>query len=133
MQFIVPKIERKLRIGPLTLEQLVYLVVGGAISFLLYHSIPLTSFIIASSLVITLTLLMAFGKIGRDSFPVFIKKAFLFALSSKIYLWKRKEISVSFAPEKKSKLKEEKEEEGLKIAQYSRLKDLSTKLETKSK
>lgn len=138
MQFTVPKfIERKARIvGPLTFGQFIFVGAAGAISLFLYFTVPLTTFIIAATLLIGASLVLAFFKIEKIPLPIVIKNLFAFTFKPRIYLWKRKNVVPKITTEEKPasvKTSAGKEENRLKVAKQSRLKDLSTRLESKLK
>jgi len=83
----------------------------------------------------TTALALAFIKVGGRPLPILLMNFFNFSLSPRIYLWKKKEIFPKFVNIKRVEKVEEREEEKdvlpLKIAGGSRLKNLSTQIETK--
>ena len=136
MQFTVPKfIERKARIvGPLTFEQFIFVGIAGAISLFLYFTVPLSAFIIAATFLIGVSLTLAFLKIEKIPLPTVIKNLFAFTFKPRTYLWKRKTALPKVIIKTKKEKEEIKEEKNrLKITRQSRLKDLSTRLESKLK
>jgi len=134
MQFTVPKfIEMKPKIiGPLTFQQFAYLGVAGVISFFIYFIVPIYTFVIALIFLLSLAGALAFVKIGKVSLPVVIKNLIIFIFHPKIYLWKRKSITTKII-RKEREIEEKKEESPLRISENSRLKELSARIETKSK
>ena len=136
-RFVVPKfIEMEPKIvGPLTFKQFIYIAVAGAICFILYFSLGKSNFFLF--IVITMCLMggavtLSFLKIGGQPFPTVLKNSFSFLFSSKIYLWKRKTAPPPVVREEKIKLKSMETEASPmpKIAGKSRLKKLSSQIET---
>lgn len=135
-QFTVPKfIEREPKIiGFLTFRQFAYIGTAGAICFVFYFSVGEKNFLLFLLVTIILMLIafaLAFLKIEGRTLPIVLVNFFKFNISPKIYLWKRKQVLLRTI---KKKLKKEEEiEEGLplKIAEKSKLKKLSTKVETR--
>jgi hypothetical protein len=136
-QFTVPKfieMEPKI-IGPLTFKQFIFVGLAGAICFVLYFTLAKTSFflfVMATIFLVGGSLILAFLKIDGRPIPLVLQNFFSFFLSSKIYLWKRK---MSPPPiMKREGPKTEKEEAPTpKIASKSRLKNLSAKIELRTK
>ena len=90
-QYQVPQfitIEDKV-IGPLTLKQFAFLGAGAAIIFgLNYLLIPLLFYPLAG-LVGGLSAALAFMKINEQPFHIVLKRAFLFFIRPRLYLWKK--------------------------------------------
>jgi len=76
-------------IGPLTLKQFIYLLIGGGVIFLLYSFLKLPIFIIAAIPIAFFTLLLAFYRIGNQKFPQFIVNLLGFISKPNIYTWKK--------------------------------------------
>ena len=77
-----------------------------------------------------------FLEIDRIREGVIILKNFLsYSVASKIYLWRKKRVSPKLIFEKKVEIGKEEIEKAplLKITEKSRLKDLSTQIETRTK
>lgn len=91
-QFTVPQfIEHKAKIvGPLTIQQFVYMGVAGAIGFILYFTIPFFLFIMGTALIAGVAAILAFGTSGGRPLPLVFKNFIVFATRPKIYLWKKK-------------------------------------------
>jgi hypothetical protein len=93
MRFQVPQfieIEDKI-FGPLTIKQFIYIAGGAGLSFILFRSLPL---IIAVPLIIGVlgfSLALAFYQINNKPLIYIIQSAFGYFLSSKLYLWKKKD------------------------------------------
>ena len=134
-QFTVPKfIEHKAKIvGPLTFNQFIFVGVAGAICFVFYFTAPFFIFILLSIVVMLGGFALAFVKSGGRSLPVVLKNFLFFSFAPKIYLWKKKGGLPPKIIEKAPLPKEEKEAPVPTIAGKSRLKNLSTQIETKNK
>jgi len=134
-QFTVPKfIEHKAKIvGPLTFNQFIFVGVAGAICFVFYFTVPFFIFILLSIVVMLGGFALAFVKSGGRSLPVVLKNFLFFSFAPKIYLWKKKGGLPPKIIEKAPLPKEEKEAPVPTIAGKSRLKNLSTQIETKNK
>jgi hypothetical protein len=137
-QFTVPKfIEMEPKIvGPFTFKQFIFVGLAGAVCFVLYFSLSKTNFFLFTLLTIFLiggALAFAFLKIGGRSLPTILQNFFSFLFSSKIYLWKRKAAPSPIIKKEEPKLKRAEEVPTPKIAGKSRLKNLSTQIELKTK
>ena len=134
MEFQVPQfIQREMKIaGPLTFKQSLF-IGGGALGvFVLYLILAQKSFFlfIASSFIIVAAgLALAFIKIQGRSLPTVIANFFLFSISGKTYLWKRKMYTPKIIGIKKPETKEPEKKADLKVAEKSQLQNLSSKLE----
>ncbi len=92
MQFRVPQfidIEDKL-FGPFTFKQFVYLVGGGGLIYIIYRVIPFWVGIFFILPVAALTLLLTFYKINKKPFIYYLEAAIVYAISSKLYIWKQR-------------------------------------------
>lgn len=91
MRFQTPQfieIEDKI-FGPLTFKQFIYLIGGAGLSFLWYRLLP-TFFAIWLILAsIALAVALAFYKINNKPFIFTLEAAFRFALSKKLYIWRK--------------------------------------------
>lgn len=127
---IVPKIEREAKIfGPFTFKQFIFVGSAGAILFIFYFMIPFLLWFLMAIFLISLALILAFGKVGGRSLHEMLLYALIFFFSPKIYIWKRKIIPPKIIP------KEKRLPEGTtppKIVE-SKLKKLSARLETRRK
>jgi hypothetical protein len=110
-------------VGPLTLRQFLYVLIGGAIVFLLYqlyanfylffHEFLILGFIVASFAV-----MLAFGSINGRPFGIFLLNLFRFITSPKILLWHKDAraelptIKVASADIKDSKLEAQQRKAG---------------------
>lgn len=94
MNFQVPQfieIEDKI-FGPLSFKQFVYLAGGGGTCFLIWSFVPIK--IIAMLLIVpvaALALALAFYKVNNRSFILVMESAFRYFLSSKLFIWRKKE------------------------------------------
>ena len=135
MQFTVPQfIYREAKIlGPLTFKQMVYIGIGGIICFLIYLAIGkqfIIAFIAASLFVMILFLLLAFAQYGGKTFPTVVSNFFTFTLSSRLYLWNRKNISPRIVmTDMPQREKKPEVDAPLKVVTKSRLKQLSNEIE----
>jgi len=95
MKFQVPQfieVEDKI-FGPLTLKQFIYLAGAGGVVFMLWRILPIFIAIIAATPIITLAIALAFYKVNKRPFVSILEAAFRYALSSRLYIWKHKNIS----------------------------------------
>ena len=136
MRFTVPQfieIEAKI-VGPLTFKQVIFIGLAGAIGFVLYFTLPFSLFFLTAIVLGGGSAALAFLKIGGRDLPTILANFLKFNLSPKIYLWGKRKTSVKvFKKELVKKREKNKEELPLKIAGKSRLKKLSTQIETKTK
>lgn len=135
MQFTFPQfIEREPKIvGPLTFKQFIFIGIAGGVCMFLYFIVPLTVFVILAIFLLGGAFALAFFKIERTTFPVFIKNLIIFLTRPKIYLWKKKSMPKKIFREEETASEESKGKPTLRIAGKSRLKQLFTRLETKFK
>ena len=136
MPFVVPKfINRETRlIGPLSPIQVGYLGSAGVTCFILYFFISSIPFFIAICIVLVgIASIFAFGKINGRPIILMIKNFFMFSLSSKMYIWKKSRTSPKIIKVKKKDKEQERETSPLNLSQGSRLKSLSSKIETGQK
>ncbi len=138
MQFTVPQfIYREAKIlGPLTFKQIIYIGAGGAACFFVYLIIgkkAIVGFIAAAIFIMAAAGLLAFGQYGGKNFPTVVSNFFTFTFSNKLYLWHRKPITQRIVMTKIVREAPKKTGEGtpLKIAEKSRLRELTTEIETK--
>ncbi len=139
MEFSVPQfIEQAPKIvGPLTWRQ--FLFIGGAVAilFALFFIIKhLILFLFIVILVMGIASSFAFLKVGGRPLFMVLTNFFSFFISSKLYIWRKKRIPPKIIT-KKEKVGIKKEEIDkislLKIGEKSRLRDLSTQIETRTK
>lgn len=134
-QYTVPKfIEHQPKIvGPLTWRQFIYIGAAGAVCFVLYFTLPFIFFLLASSILMSLGTALALVRVGGRSLPIILKNFSAFFLRPKMYLWKKKKTLPPKLIERKTSVIEEPEEKTPVPTAIgkSRLKDLSTQVETK--
>ena len=136
MQFSVPQfIEREMKVvGPMTFKQFIVVAVAGIICFAAYYKLPFIAFIFVAILVGGGAIVFSFLKIGGRPPLLMLKNFFLFSTSPKIFLWHKKIFSTKSVIKKDVKKEVIDEEESpLKIIRKSRLKNLASKVETKTK
>ncbi|MEA3292855.1 MAG: PrgI family protein [Patescibacteria group bacterium] len=133
MAFIVPKfIEKEAKIiGPLTFRQFVYVGIAVIICFILFFIAPKIVFYASAIILIPIGIALGLTKIKGISLPDVLKNFFFFSISQRIFLWKRKAIISKIGKEEK----EEKDIKGLETSSLktfskSKLKDLSSRIET---
>jgi hypothetical protein len=115
-------------IGPLTLKQFIYLLVGGGIVFLLFGVLKFSVFIIVAVPIAFLFLVLAFYKIDNQKSSKFILNFLGFVSRPSIYTWKKS--SPKEPAEKKESPPVVKKVEPVKQApKESGLKDLLWKVE----
>ena len=116
----------------ISFRQFFYLVGAGLACFFLYFFLPRTLFYMASILIFTAMVILAFGKVGGTPILTVILGAIGFSLHGKDYTWKKKESPYPFKPIARTQIK--KIEQGPVLqAQTSQLKRTRTKIETRSK
>jgi len=134
MRFTVPQfIDYKAKIiGPLTIRQAVY--IGGAIATCAVLKFMLPSYLFIMSCIVlgALSLALAFLKINGRDLPTILGNFLTFYISPKIYIWKKAESQIMVF-KKEEKKKEVAEDSSLRVASKSRLKNLQTQIETKTK
>ncbi len=129
MEYPLPQfLEIKPKIaGPLNFRQFLYLF--GALLFLMifYFTKPLFTFILIAIPTVIIAVVFAFVKVKGYPIPTLIIRALSFLAKTKVYVWK-KDVSPAYVLPKKPK---KKEEEGVtpKLAEKSRLKELSKLVE----
>lgn len=92
-QYQVPQfitIEDKV-IGPLTLKQFGFLGAGAALIFVLNRLLVPLLFYPVAGLIGGFAAALAFLKIQQQPFPTLIRRAFLFFIRPRLYLWKKEE------------------------------------------
>ncbi len=136
MEFIVPQfIEREGKIvGPLTFKQFIFVVTACGIAALLYFILPFPLFLVMATFLVGGSLGLVFIKIEVIPLLTIIKNIFVFSSRPKIYLWQKKHVFPKIIRKvERTKVQEEKKESPLKITEKSRLRDLFTYLESRTK
>ncbi|MBZ9569553.1 PrgI family protein [Patescibacteria group bacterium] len=137
MEFTVPQfIEREPKIvGPLTFKQFIFVAVAGGACFFLYFFIGkknLPLFIIIAVILMGGSLALCFLRIKGYTLPMIIKNFFVYSVSAKIFLWRRKIVSPKFKKVERFEKAEVEEGATLKMAKKSHLQKLSTQVETRT-
>ncbi len=95
MRFQVPQfieIEDKI-FGPLTIKQFIYIAGGAGLSFMVFRFFHSLIIVIPIAIIILgFSLMMAFYQINNKPLIYILQSAFGYFVSSKLYLWKKKEI-----------------------------------------
>ena len=129
MEYPLPQfLEIKPKIaGPLNFRQFMYLF--GALLFLMifYFTKPLFTFILIAIPTVIIAIVFAFVKVKGYTIPTLIIRALSFMAKTKVYVWK-KDVSPAYVLPKKTK-KEEEKSTTPKLAEKSRLKELSKLVE----
>jgi hypothetical protein len=133
-EYQVPQfIEREARIvGPLTFKQFLFMGGAGAVVFLLYFTLAGSNFLLFLLIGIVLITgggIFAFLRPGGRSFFEAVINLFTFLFTSKVYLWKKKQVSPKFIQLGEKPKKPTGEKAVPKIVEKSRLKDLSSQIE----
>ena len=129
MEYPLPQfLEIKPKIaGPLNFRQFMYLF--GALLFLMifYFTKPLFTFILIAIPTLTVAIVFAFVKVKGYPIPTLLLRALSFLAKTKVYVWKKDTSPVYVLPKSPKK----KEEKGItpKLAEKSRLKELSKLVE----
>ena len=136
MQFIVPQfIDKKTKIlGPLGFTELIFVIIIGVICILLYYSIPFSYFVVASAFLIAATCALLFVKIEGFPLPTVMRNLMIYFINERIYLWKKKTVMSKIKireDEPVSKEGDDGTDKRIKYTQKSRLKDLTTRIETR--
>lgn len=129
MRFQVPQfinVEDKI-FGPFTAKQFVYLLGGGAISYIIFRFLPiyLSIFIIAP--IVLLSLALAFAKPNGKPFIFLLEAGIKYYLGSKLYLWRKEQKKIKRAEESQSSIQAKDIISG--GLSESKLKDLTWKLD----
>jgi hypothetical protein len=93
MQYQVPQfieIEDKI-FGPLTFKQFLYVGGGAAIGFIFWTMVPKIIAIVVGAPIVGFFMAAAFYKVNGRPFLMFIEGAIKYALSAKLYIWRKTE------------------------------------------
>lgn len=116
----------------ISFRQFFYLVGAGVICFILYFILPKFLFWILAPLIIIGAAALGFVTINGAPLINIILNSFGFTLSSKNYVWQKKESPYPFKTIKRMEIKKIEEGPVLKT-QESRLKKIHTEVEMKTK
>lgn len=134
MRFVVPQfIEREAKIiGPLTFKQFLYVGSAGLACFMIYFSFPFDIFLMSCFFLGGIAAAFAFLNINGIPLSKFLWNFFKYSLSPKVYLWKKGGLG-GVDVQGKISIKEEKTEDiNLSVGGKSSLKNMKTKIETKT-
>jgi len=134
MRFVVPQfIEREAKIiGPLTFKQFLYVGSAGLACFIIYFSFSFDIFLISCLVLGSIASAFAFLNINDIPLSKFLWNFFKYSLSPKVYIWnkggsKRKDV------QEEIDIKEDQTEKiSLSVEGKSSLKNIKTKIETKT-
>lgn len=90
-QITVPQfldVEDKI-IGPITVRQFIEILVGAMVGFIFYKIFDFSLFIITGLLVLAITVLFAFAKVGGQPFHNFLLNFIATLKSPKLKIWKK--------------------------------------------
>jgi len=131
MQYQVPQfieIEDKI-FGPLTLKQFLYVGGGAAIGFITWVTLPKIIAILLGGPLVAFFMAAAFYKVNGRPFLVFIEGSIKYALSAKLYIWRKTEKKI-----------EKKQEEAKPVSQIalprlsqSKLRDIAWGLDVRER
>lgn len=130
--FTVPQfIEHKAKIiGPLTFQQFFYIGTAAGLCFILYFLAPFFIFIMLTAVIMSMAVVLAFGKLEGRPLPLVFKNFTAFIMRPKIYLWKKKVgPPIRIVQTEKPKQPEIKVSPVPTIVGKSHLKDLSSQIE----
>jgi len=134
MRYVVPQfIEYEAKIvGPFTFRQFIYIAMSGAVCFILYFSVDLPVFLAATFLIMGTAAAFAFITIGGRPLPTILANMIKFGLTSKMFLWKRREGKMNVYEKEVRIEKEEPKEKKFKLIKKSQLKSIRNAIETKT-
>lgn len=136
MRFQVPQfieIEDKI-FGPLTLKQFIYLAGAGGVLFILLKIFPLFVAIFMAIPIVALAVALAFYKINKRPFVFVLESAFKYLLSTRLYIWKSKDIKQIISEKNKANgIIDKKTNQNIDVPEMSgsRLKDIAWSLDIK--
>ena len=130
MQFKVPKfLEREAKIiGPLTFKQFAYFGVAALVLLFLYFVLSPSVFFICVFLIGGLAFSLVFIKTEGVPLGQVLPHYFGFLISSRTYLWQKKEVLTPIKLVEKKEQKKKEKAAPLKVAPESRLRKLSSKI-----
>ena len=134
MRFTVPQfIEREAKIiGPLTFKQFLYIGTAGLACFIVYFSFSFDIFLISCFLLGGIASAFAFLEIDGIPLSKVLWNFFKYSLSPKVYLWKKGELGGMGIQEKINMEGDQTKEVDLSVGGKSSLKNIKTKLETRT-
>ena len=117
----------------LTVRQFIYIVVAGALLFILYAILPFFLFVVAAIVIGGAAIVLGFVKVEGIPILTIMLNSIGFLTGTKNYTWKKKESLYPFKTIEKAPLKKIEEEPVLKGGQRGALKNLRTKVELRTK
>ena len=134
MRFTVPQfIEREAKIiGPLTFKQFLYVGAAGLVCFIVYFSFSFDVFLMSCFFFGGIASAFAFLHIDGIPLTKFLWNFFKYSLSPKAYLWKKGGVEGIKIQEKIEIQGDEAEKISLSVGGKSSLKNIKTKIETKT-
>jgi len=123
-------------VGPLTFKQFLFIGIAVGIILVLYFTlgkINFLLFLLSAVILMGGALALAFVNVAGKSLPSLVGNFFVFLVTSRVYLWKKKKVSPKLIKLEKKPESKVKEAPVLKIAERSQLKKLSTQIETRTK
>lgn len=99
-QFQVPQfitIEDKV-IGPFTVKQFIYVVVGVGIISAVFYFFKMAVVIPVAVVVGSFTAALAFLKVNEQPFPTIVKNALFYLMKPRLYVWQQEKKAKSSAP-----------------------------------
>jgi len=109
--------------------------VAVVILFAIFGKTNFLVFIFLSTLLVITVLALAFVKVSGRSLPLLLGNFFLYSFSSRVYLWKKKDLPPRIIwqklEDKNAPVRPEPSSPELRLAQRSRLKHVSSIVETK--
>lgn len=130
MKFQVPQyidVEDKI-FGPLTVKQFIYLSGSGGIVFILWSFLPLFPAILIAAPVVALGLALALYKVNNRPFIHVVESAIKFSMANRLYIWKKREITIG-KNEEQHKVVETETDMFVPKLSDSKLKDLAWSLD----
>jgi len=108
VQFQVPQnIDLKDKIvGPMTLEQFIYVLVGGMLDYIAFIIFDLSAFILIAIPITAFFLAMAFAKFQDQPFPKFLQNLIIFLFVPKTRTWNKESKPIKIVSRKIEKPKE---------------------------
>jgi PrgI family protein len=131
MQYQVPQfieIEDKI-FGPLTFKQFLYVGGGAAIGFIFWMMTPKILAIVVGGPIVGFFMAAAFYKVNGRPFLMFIEGAIKYALSSKLYIWRKTEKKI----EKKKEEPRPQNQMALPKLSQSKLREISWGLDVQDR
>jgi hypothetical protein len=133
MEFTIPQFtdyEAKV-IGPFSFKQFIIVAVAGVICIVAILKLPVYIYVPVCLIVGGGSMVIVFVKIGGFEPLTVLKNWLNFTTSSNIYIWRRRKTTPQIII-KKEELRKEEEIGPAKIVRQSKLRELSTQIETKN-